>query len=621
MEQVGHDYFFDLVLRSLFFQQSSDQYGSGFGMHDLVNDLARFVSGQFTFRLEGSNSLQVTNKTRHLSIIEKSLENIPKTLEALYEAKGLRTILPINFPFWIGTLPHDLLPMLTFLRVLSFAWNKNLTELPDSIGKIRHLRYLNLSGTPIKKLPDSIYGSAITEMPLQLGRLKCLQTLDVFVVNKHCGSSIGELGNLEDIAGNLSIKNLQNVKSPKCQSSLLKDKKHLEDLTLVWDDTTRNSESDQITVFENLQPHTNLKSLSIYNYGGKSFPDWIAHHSFSKIESIYLYNCKYCHILPSFGQLHALESLSIIGFHGIARVGKEFYGSDSSTFKPFEALKVLKFEDMPDWVNWSCFDFENEGEAFPHLEELYIIKCPKLTRGLPIHLPSLARLEIVECLQLEASLPRSPTLHQLKLTNFNEVLLNEFPSGLLQIVVLKECAALRSLLEGMMDSSSPLQELEIDGCSSLILLSDDDLTSTLETLKISNCKKLEFPMHFNYSSLKELYLGNNCDSLRCFPVNLITEIDIITIKGCENLESLTDSEQNESDSTSSIIRIKNCPNFISFPNGGLRAQKLKTFEIHDCGNLRSLPDKMHLLLPSLESLSIISVQCCNHLVKGTCLPI
>ncbi|KAG6679364.1 hypothetical protein I3842_14G127000 [Carya illinoinensis] len=643
MEQVGDDNFVDLVSRSLLFQESSTS--SSFGMHDLVNDLARFVSGQFIFRLEGGNSLQVTNKIRHLSIVDESLENIPKTmLEALYEAKGLRTFLPITYD-WNGLIvrrkfAHDhSLPMLRFLRVLSFANDRYLTELPDSIGKIRHLRYLDLSKTPIRKLPDSICklcnlqtlrlwrcwsltvlprdmhklislrhlvlsGTAITEMPLHLGRLKCLQTLDKFVVNKDCGSSIGELGNLEDIGGYLFITELQNVKSPAdaLDARWLKNKKHLTSLVLEWDDTTSNiSESDQITVLENLEPHTNLKTLDISNYGGKSFPHWIAHPSFSKIVNLHLYNCKYCHILPSFGQLHSLQKLYIIGFRGIARVGKEFYGSSSFSFKrPFEALKFLRFENMPDWENWLCF----EGEAaFPRLEELRIVWCPKLTGGLPIHLPSLARLEIVECSQLAASLPRSPTLRQLELINVNEVLLNELPSGL-QKLELKGSDALRSLPEGMMDSSSPLQELKIDGCCSLMLLSDDGLPSTLKSLTISNCKKLEFPVHFNYSSLKELYLENSCDSLRCFHVNLITKIDIFTIKACENLESLINSEQHENDLAASIIRIKNCPNFVSFPDGGLRAEKLKTFEISRCGNLRSLPDKMHLLLPSLESLWI-----------------
>ncbi|KAG7948005.1 hypothetical protein I3843_14G123900 [Carya illinoinensis] len=642
MEQVGDDNFVDLVSRSLLFQKSSTS--STFGMHDLVNDLARFVSGQFIFRLAGGNLLQVTNKTRHLSIVGQSLENIPKTLKVLYEAKGLRTFLPIYVrnAILMTKFINDSLPMFRFLRALSFARDLNLTELPDSIGKIRHLRYLDLSWTGIRKLPDSIcklcnlqtlrlfgcwrltalprdmhklvslrhldlYGSAITEMPLHLGRLKCLQTLDIFVVNKHCGSSIGELGNLEDIGGDLVITKLQNVKSPAdALDARLKDKKHLTSLELEWDDTTSNiSESDQITVLKNLQPHTNLRSLTIDNYGGKSLPDWIAHPSLiSKIVNLSLHNCKYCHILPSFGQLHSLQELSIIGFHGIARVGMEFYGNGSSTFKPFEALKFLRFEDMPDWENWLYFESKNEGEAaFPRLEELRIVRCPKLTGGLPIHLPSLARLEIVECSQLAASLPRSPTLRQLELINVNEVLLNELPSGL-QKLVLKGSDALRSLPEGLMDSSSPLQELEIDGCCSLMLLSDDGLPSTLKSLTISNCKKLEIPVHFNYSSLKELYLKNSCDSLRCFYVNLITKIDIFTIKACENLKSLINSEQHENDLAASIIRIMNCPNFVSFPDGGLRAEKLKIFEISDCGNLRSLPEKMHLLLPSLESLSI-----------------
>jgi hypothetical protein len=52
------------------------------------------------------------------------------------------------------------------------------------------------------------------------------------------------------------------------------------------------------------------------------------------------------------------------------------------------------------------------------------------------------------------------------------------------------------------------------------------------------------------------------------------------------------------------IRISYCDNFVSFPKGGLRAPKLTGFVVEDCGSLRSLPDKMHILLPSLEYLCI-----------------
>ncbi|CAI0461783.1 unnamed protein product [Linum tenue] len=65
MEEVGGEYFHDLVARS-FFQRSS-VYPSCFIMHDLVNDLAKFVAGEFWFRLEGDDSREIGKRTRHLS--------------------------------------------------------------------------------------------------------------------------------------------------------------------------------------------------------------------------------------------------------------------------------------------------------------------------------------------------------------------------------------------------------------------------------------------------------------------------------------------------------------------------------------------------------------------------
>jgi hypothetical protein len=68
-----------------------------------------------------------------------------------------------------------------------------------------------------------------------------------------------------------------------------------------------------------------------------------------------------------------LQDLSIVGFDGVVKVGREFYGSDSSSVKPFGALKVLRFEQMLKWEEWFSFGAENEGGAFPQLEELYIM--------------------------------------------------------------------------------------------------------------------------------------------------------------------------------------------------------------------------------------------------------
>jgi hypothetical protein len=314
--------------------------------------------------------------------------------------------------------------------------------------KLISLRHLDITETGIK------------EMPIHLGRLKCLQTLTKFVVGKGSGTSIGELGNFTNLQGSLSILELQNVESPSdALNASLRDKKYLKELVLEWNADTNFSES-QRSVLDSLQPHTSLKSLTIRYYGGKSFSDWVGHPSFSNVASLELQNCKYCNNLPPLGQLHSLQKLCVVGFSEVVTVGREFFGSGSSSSKPFGALKFLKFENMLNWGEWNYFGDENEGVGFPKLEELYIMNCPKLTGGLPVHLPSLAIFHIDDCQQLVAPLPRTPALRNLSLDGCNGVLLNEWPPGV-QKLSIGRFDALEFLPKGMIDSNGGLQELVI----------------------------------------------------------------------------------------------------------------------------------------------------------------
>jgi hypothetical protein len=76
MEEVGKDYFLDLASRSLLEQSSGNK--PGFVMHDLVNNLVKFVSGKFTFRLEVDYSPETVNKIRHLSYLRRRHDNFMK---------------------------------------------------------------------------------------------------------------------------------------------------------------------------------------------------------------------------------------------------------------------------------------------------------------------------------------------------------------------------------------------------------------------------------------------------------------------------------------------------------------------------------------------------------------
>ena len=131
------------------------------------------------------------------------------------------------------------------------------------MSKLINMRCLDNSDTEMK------------EMPPQMGKMKNLRRLPFFVVSKHGGSYIRELGELRHLSGKLSVLNLENVHSieddPK---AILEDKQDLSKLELEWklDHETEDSVNER-NVLEQLCPHTNLTSLTIKNYEGTRFPN------------------------------------------------------------------------------------------------------------------------------------------------------------------------------------------------------------------------------------------------------------------------------------------------------------------------------------------------------------
>ncbi|KAG7947486.1 hypothetical protein I3843_14G097500 [Carya illinoinensis] len=623
MEQIGDDYFVTLLSRSFFQRSSEDE--SRFVMHDLINDLANFVSGEFTFRLEDDHdrSHKISDKTRHFSYVRSRYETYSR-FEALNEFKLLRNFIALEssrmlrFLFLSKKVPGDLLPMLRTLRVLSLSRYWYMTELPASIGKLKHLRYLDVSYTRLTRLPDclcklcnlqtlnlsgciklialprdmekliglrhpDITGTVIKEMPENLGKLKCLQTLTKFIISQRSGCCIGELGKLANLWGTLSILELQNVKSPiVALAANLRDKKNLEELTLKWNAAAKTSGSER-TILESLQPHTNLKSLTIQYYRVESFPNWIANHSFSKITSLHLKNCEYCRSLPPVWQLPSLQTLSIIGFDGIITVGPEFYGTGSSS--PFEALKVLRFENMLNWEKWCPFGVENEGVAFPHLGELCIINCPKLTGSLPYFpldvIPNVKRIRIMECRNFKSLAVLEQSEHVLVALSSIEILdcpkFASFPGVGLRAPNLTSCflvgGCLRSLPEKMHTLLSSLTVLVISNCQEIETFPEGGLPSNLEKLVIKECEKLaanrmgwaanQKMLSFPEASLLPASLTSlrifgfpNLRSLDKNGIQYLTSLNSIEIRDCPKLKRV--SEEGLPPSIS-ILLIRNCP--------------------------------------------------------------
>nr|AGF69194.1 disease resistance protein At3g14460-like protein 1 [Vitis labrusca] len=614
IENLGDDCFQELLSRSFFQPSSSNK--SQFVMHDLVNDLAKSVAGEMCFslaeKLESSQPHIISKKARHSSFIRGPFD-VFKKFEAFYRMEYLRTFiaLPIDASWsyrWLSNkVLEGLMPKLWRLRVLSLS-GYQISEIPSSIGDLKHLRYLNLSGTRVKWLPDSIgnlynletlilsYCSKLIrlplsienlnnlrhldvtdtnleEMPLRICKLKSLQVLSKFIVGKDNGLNVKELRNMPHLQGELCISNLENVANVQdARDASLNKKQKLEELTIEWSaglDDSHNARN-QIDVLGSLQPHFNLNKLKIENYGGPEFPPWIGDVSFSKMVDVNLVNCRNCTSLPCLGWLPMLKHVRIEGLKEVKIVGREFYGETCLPNKPFPSLESLSFSDMSQWEDWES---PTLSEPYPCLLHLKIVDCPKLIKKLPTNLPSLVHLSILGCPQWVPPLERLSSLSKLRVKDCNEAVLRsglELPS--LTELRIERIVGLTRLHEGCMQLLSGLQVLDICGCDELTCLWENGFDG-IQQLQTSSCPEL-------------VSLGEKEKH------EMPSKLQSLTISGCNNLEKLPNGLHRLT--CLGELEIYGCPKLVSFPELGFPPM-LRRLVIVGCEGLRCLPDWMMVM--------------------------
>ncbi|CAL9185496.1 unnamed protein product, partial [Musa hybrid cultivar] len=627
MEDTGSRYFLDLVNRS-FFQEAP--WGSMYVIHDLIHDLAQFISeGEFC-RIN-DESKEVPNTTRHLSA---TLTDGTKLMELSCYDK-LRTLVIKSKNFWFGFRVGSPLfiqfEKLKNIRVLILQ-GCGLRELPETIGELIHLRYLDISyNRQICRLSESLCGlynlrvlflqgcelqsfphgmsKLINLMHLNaadeiiskinnVGKLTSLQGLSSFKVLKDQGHEVAQLGSLKQLHGRLRITNLENVESKQEASKAnLNNKQYLDELVLEWtsDDGSSLDGNELVVseeVLEGLQPHQALKRLTIEGYSGVRSPSWLQAQLLVHLGTLRLINCKAWKDLSCIGQLPNLKNLYVEGMPAVKQISHEL-----NQGKCFPSLEELTFTDMPEWEEWSWVD---DRQLFPCLRNLEIGRCPRLKRLPPLP-PSLETLEIDEKLSISSC----PKLLSMTQDGDNDILLPPSTKELM----LSDCGNLGKLLPGCLHNLTSLTRLEIGGCPSIESLPETSLLhlKRLESLSIWKCGELR--------SIDEL---RALKSLRELTIKLCPKL--LLNEGNEQVEGLSVPKLCIDDTalfklsllrrTLPYVRVLTISNFPRATMFGEEEQlfrsltALRSLKFKNCNNLQSLPRELHAL-PSLWLLTII----------------
>ncbi|KAL6885584.1 hypothetical protein ACP4OV_010363 [Aristida adscensionis] len=600
MEDLGSEYF-DVLTSLSIFQQHKKGPKTYYMMHHLFHDLAETVSTNNCFRVEAGFSEEIPSTVRRLSVTTDNLVD----LNTYHTLEQLHTLLVLRSPLF--SLQDEHMSKLTNLRVLVLR-GCNLTELPEEVGALTHLRYLSLCAT-LKRLPDSLSrllhlqmlcfpeDCCLDKLPTGTTNLFNLRHLDIDTkyiaklesirslvnlqgsveihVEKGKGRILRDLRDIKDLRGQLKITGLDNVsaKEDACKAEL-SDKQYLKILELEWSSASRiDSNSADADVLKNLRPHPNLRELHITRYGGSTTPSWLQFPLLKELQSLHLTNCRNLSILPPLGRLPLLEKLHMKELSSVYKIGPEFYSSDNIAFPSLRVLELIDFPRLHEWLA------EVNRDSFPCLNSLRIIDCPKLTQ-VPLLPATTAEVVIDRICSIKhlkfATFSSSSVMltldtctttvlckrlfHQKQLDsiavlNINGGELFASTEGLSSLRFLQKLQLCRS---DMTDQSFSLFLQALPSLSSLEMIDLPNITALPQQEDLSFC-----------STLSELYIRDCPLLVSLFSLQAFISLKCLVIERCPKLSAASFPINFANLAYLKMLSISYCLQFESLPAGGL----------------------------------------------------
>ncbi|CAM0942624.1 unnamed protein product [Alopecurus aequalis] len=528
---------FDALANRSFFQKASPK-SNEYVIHDLMHDTAQLISKDECFIIKHASDLdKVPSNVRHLSIFTNGDVRCSE-LKSICNKKKLRSL--VSNESYMSQDFHSVINCwfkeLSKLRLLSFQLS-NVSQLPESIGNSKHLRYLCLHGS-----------STFIKFPSAVRRLHHLKVID-------CGScSIERLPS--EFAGAISLRRIKS-------KIFTYDRDESDKLSLKWSD-----EKTDVQIMENQMealPHWDIQHLHVEDYKGESCPSWLQPDLMRKLRSLEFRKCGKIKNISFFvpqpvspARPHAAGLLEHNRLEELVVVDCDQIDWQGSIVLPNSLRKIQLTKpgySMDHFV--SCF------LGLTSLTYLAIFKCGSLT-SIPLHvwrsnLPSLEELNIESCNYLTSIRIFGPNSSSSSSEGGG---VRGFSS--LSKIRIVSCNALLSLEELLTPDCVPVvKDIFVSSCGELISLSVDKLDG-LQKLHIVGCSKLnpQMVMAFPFS-LKRFYLlscgGVESINLSNSRLGSSPALEELIIARCEGLRSIGGAMAVDEISKIKGVAIVGCP--------------------------------------------------------------